>query len=90
MCRDEAPVDIDPATIDSAAAAIRRYLAEHPGSADTVEGVAEWWLARQRACETLAVVTEALRRLSASGEVRESRTAGGRVIYKLATKDRDG
>lgn len=83
-------MDIDSATIDSATAAIRRYLAEHPGSADTVEGVAGWWLPRQRARETLTVVTLALRRLSASGEVQESRTTDGRVIYKLVTKDRDG
>lgn len=78
--KEQSP-DIDLATVESAAAAIKRYLDEHPGSADTVEGVAEWWLARQRVRETLAVVSQALNLLTDSGAVRKLRSVDGREIY---------
>lgn len=81
---------MDSATIDSAAAAIKRYLQDHPDSADTVDGVAEFWLTRQRVRETRVVVSEALKRLTASGAVHEVRNVDGRVIYKLVSEDPDG
>jgi len=28
--------------------AILEYLAEHPRAADTLDGIAEWWMARQQ------------------------------------------
>ena len=78
---------IDTATVESAAATIMRYLHDHPDSADTVEGVAEWWLRRQHVSDTLAIVNEALELLAADGSVQQRRTADGRLIYKLASYD---
>ena len=52
---------------DEVAEAIQRYLAEHPHAADTVEGIAEWWLMRHQVRVTVATVERALRRLAEKG-----------------------
>ena len=74
---------IDTATVESTAAAIMRYLHALPDSADTVEGVAEWWLARQRVKDTMEIVSGALELLIADGSVQKYQNADGRVIYTL-------
>jgi len=44
--------------------AILAYLAEHPHAADTLEGIAEWWLARHEVRVTVMIVERVLRRLT--------------------------
>ena len=51
--------------------AIRQYLAEHPGAMDTTEGIAEWWLMRQRVRIDLDALARTLRRLTDEGVVEQ-------------------
>ncbi|HKQ30692.1 MAG TPA: hypothetical protein VJS66_05345 [Burkholderiales bacterium] len=67
-----------------AAEAIRRYLDVRPNAAETVEGVARWWLARQRRGEAVALAQNALDRLEAEGRVVKFNLAGGKVMYRRA------
>ncbi len=62
--------------------AIRRYLSSRPNATETLEGVAKWWLLRQRYDDSLDVVQQALDCLEAQGEVLKMNMAGGQVIYR--------
>ncbi|GAA5784792.1 hypothetical protein GCM10007860_17180 [Chitiniphilus shinanonensis] len=61
--------------------AIRDYLRTRPDSADTVEGIHEWWIRWPGEPEPLAVTREALERLQAAGEV-ERRLIGKRELWR--------
>ena len=65
------------------AEAIRRYLDERPHAADTVEGIAQWWVPHEGADIPPDWVETTLQRLEAEGVVRPVR-AGGRVIWRRA------
>ena len=83
------PIDsIRPKLIEDAAATIMRYLEKHPESADTVEGVADWWLARQRVADTLDLVNQALEQLAEEGLVRKQEISNGRYMYTLNSTSR--
>jgi len=60
--------------------AIRGYLATHPASSDTVEGIAGWAVAAV-ASATADEVRGALTHLEARGEVARRRAAGGAEVY---------
>lgn len=77
--------EIDLEAVDSAAAAIARYLSDHPKSGDTLEGVMQWWLARQRERDSVVTVSSALDLLVANGTLDKTEYSGGRVLYSLAT-----
>jgi hypothetical protein len=62
---------------------IRRYLQSHPQAADSIEGVARWWLMRQRLEESRDRVERALESLVAEGVV-EKVLSDTRVVYALA------
>jgi len=49
---------------------IERYLVTHPSAADSLEGVAKWWLTRQRYHDALSIVEEALNYSSLSTFLR--------------------
>lgn len=57
------------------AEAIMEYLREHPHARDSVEGVAAWWLSRDRQPANVAITRGALERLVASGLL--SKAGGG-------------
>lgn len=59
--------------------AIRRYCADHPNAADTVDGVHKWWLADLVA--TRSDVERALRGLVVLGELGERTMPDGSVLY---------
>jgi hypothetical protein len=62
--------------------AIRQYLAEHDGAMDTTEGIAEWWLMRERVRVDLAALTRILRRLTDEGVLERIGTGDG-ARYRL-------
>jgi hypothetical protein len=66
-----------------AAVLIYRYLARNPNAADTVEGVARWWLARQRRYDAAATVELALQLLVDEGVVTASALPTGATVYRL-------
>ena len=61
---------------------IERYLISHPAAADSLEGVAKWWLTLQRYNDALAIVREALDYLIANGRVVRAKNPNGTCIYR--------
>ncbi len=74
--------------ITSAASAITRYLAEHPNSADTLDGVIAWWLSRQRIKDSTQVVRSALEQLALGGLISKESQSGGQTIYRAKNTTR--
>lgn len=68
---------------------IEAYLLAHPEAADTIEGIAKWWLARRRYQETRQEVQKALEFLVGKGAVVRNRLSDGRFIYAYAAKQHD-
>jgi len=52
---------------DEIAGLILSYLTEHPQAMDTVEGIAEWWVMRERARHEVETVMRVLRQLTERG-----------------------
>ena len=67
-----------------AADAIRRYLSVRPNAAETIEGVAQWWLARQRRDDAIELARRALVHLEEQGQVVRFHLAGGKQMYRRA------
>lgn len=55
--------------VQQIASEILRYLSIRPNAADNLEGIASWWLMRQRINEKLLLVERALDKLIAEGAV---------------------
>ena len=63
---------------------IERYLDAHPHAADSVEGIAHWWLTRQRYEEAVQLVEQALEILVRAGTVAPRRLHDGQMVYERA------
>jgi len=63
---------------------IERYLVTHPNAADTLEGIARWWLQQQRFIDSLDRVYEALEVLIRKGMVKKMTNADGKNIYRYS------
>ena len=59
---------------------IRRYLQDHPRAADSVEGIAAWWIAGAHK-SGLDVVESALEVLVGEGAMRKQVLPDGKTIY---------
>ena len=68
--------------IASTANAIDRYLSTRPNASETVDGVAKWWLLRQRYEDSVEHVQLALNLLEQKGAVIKIRLSDGREMYK--------
>ncbi len=66
----------------SAAEAIKQYLIKRPNASETVDGVAKWWLVRQRYDDSVELVQKALDYLESHGEVIRVQLKGGKVLYR--------
>ena len=73
--------DVNVTHDDDVATAILGYLEEHPHGMDTLEGIAEWWIARQRIRVNVAAVARVLERLTEGGAV-EVVSANGHRLYR--------
>lgn len=72
-----------PDPVDAIVQAVLAYLARHPQAADSVDGVARWWVGDDgRLGQPL--VQQALDRLVVAGELRRQRLADGSVLYARA------
>jgi len=65
--------------------AVLRYLAEHPNAADTLRGIACWWLAQERVRWETTRVAGILERLVNRG-VLDRLGSGEAALYRLRTK----
>ena len=75
-------MDAENTDFAAVAAAIRRYLCDHPNAADTLEGIARWWLSGNSGNERLANVQRAIEQLVNRGEVVRQTLRDGTVIYE--------
>jgi Fe2+ or Zn2+ uptake regulation protein len=57
------------------------YLREHPGAADTLEGIATWWVQTKLVSESVDTVYSVLQSLKSEGLVSEKKTPDGRTLY---------
>lgn len=76
--------------VEGIAKEISHYLDEHPYAADSIEGIAEWWLARQRFEETVSLVQQAVENLMEQGQVEKVVGHSGKVIYTKAGRKEKG
>jgi hypothetical protein len=60
------------------------YMKQHAGGADTLEGVARWWITRQRLSEAEQKVREAVEWLYSEGLIHKRVLADGTVLYSPA------
>ena len=72
------PTDDD----DAVAESVLRYLAEHPRAMDTLEGIAEWWIAREQVRVSVTTLGRVVRRLTEVG-VLEEIVGGDETRYRL-------
>jgi hypothetical protein len=72
------------------AAEIEQYIALHPGAADTADGIQRWWLSRQLADESAAMLAEALVCLTDRGVIARTTLPDGRTLYAAPRRRRDG
>jgi len=61
------PQDSDREHEEELTSAVLRYLAENPRAMDTLEGIAEWWIARQQIRVEVTTLARVLRRLAERG-----------------------
>jgi hypothetical protein len=62
------------------------YLHAHPSAADSLDGIVDWWLPRQRYETAKSAIQKALDDLSAQGIVEELTSSRGIRLYRLATR----
>ncbi|MBX3599014.1 MAG: hypothetical protein KF863_00215 [Rubrivivax sp.] len=72
-----------PDPVDAIVQAVLAYLARHPQAADSLHGVARWWVGDDGRLG-LPLVQQALDRLVVAGELRRQRLADGSVLYARA------
>ncbi|MFZ2162592.1 MAG: hypothetical protein WAW02_10275 [Sideroxyarcus sp.] len=65
---------------------ILRYLVATPHAADTVEGVVNWWLQRQRYHDAYQDIEKILEQLAVEGLVVKTVLPDNKVIYSCAKK----
>jgi hypothetical protein len=60
---------------------IARYLEDHPDAADTLDGIQEWWLFRQRLDESLDGVSKAVEYLLKEGRIARRQASDGTTVF---------
>ena len=61
---------------------IKSYLSHHPNAADNVEGIAVWWLQRQRYINSVEKIEYALEKLVSDGVLSKTTGYDGKTIYR--------
>ncbi len=73
--------------VDSVAKEIEHYLESHPQASDSLEGIATWWISKQRIRNELEVVRAALEQLTHAGIVSAEHAGNKREpVYQLNNK----
>ena len=62
-------------------AAVRAYLAAHPGAADSAEGIRQWWLPDSLAHVPLVALRQVLERMVRRRELKVLRLPDGQDLY---------
>ena len=62
------------------------YLSEHPGAADSVDGIRNWWLYQRMARASVERVQRALDELEANGAIERATLHDGSVLYRRTAR----
>jgi hypothetical protein len=71
----------DEITESKLAQQILDYLQDQPEAGDTLEGIARWWVLRQRLSESSVIIGRAVEALKRKGYLEEHKTPDGRIMY---------
>lgn len=71
-----------PDSVDELAETILRYVARCPNACDTLDGICEWWIPRQRYDDAKGDIFAALELLKARGQIDTRTGADGQVLYR--------
>ncbi|MGH8080881.1 MAG: hypothetical protein ACREP7_09910 [Lysobacter sp.] len=66
--------------------AVLSYLHGHPSAADTLDGIAQWWLPRQRYEIAQFRIEAVLQQLTRRGVLQLRRLPDGSVLYALSAR----
>ncbi len=66
---------------DEIARAILQHLARCPGSADTLEGIAEWWIRQERIAVMIEDVCDVVERLVREGVLQPHLLRDSTTVY---------
>ncbi len=73
---------MDEERINFVMSAIRHFIAQHPESADTLEGIHQWWINWHDMEESPIITAAALQRLEEQGFL-EQKKIGSRALWRL-------
>ena len=73
--------DFNESDVQQIADRIECYLKNHPNAADTIEGIAKWWLPEQGVEVSNLMVQQALNYLSSKLIVKSNTTFNGIKVY---------
>lgn len=82
----DAPEPYSSEDIQALADEITRYLQNHDCVADTLEGIAQWWILRQRLQEERSRVEQAMNYLCLHGIVAARELPNGVILYSPTSK----
>ncbi len=83
------PNDV-PETVQDMAEDILKYLRDHPQARDTLDGILDWWLLRERYRQRRALVQQALDYMVGQNLVARTTNPDGVTIYEAAPRLRAG
>ncbi len=72
--------------VESGARDLSKHFFNNPEAGDTLEGIADWWVARQRRSNVVGVVRSALEHLVDEGKVSK-RNYGDKELYVVSRND---
>ena len=78
----------DDRDVETVATEIAKYLKQRAHVADTIEGIAQWWLMRQRLWEERQKVEMAVEYLCKQGVIHKRVMKDGSVLY-IAAEEKD-
>ncbi len=65
---------------------ILNYLKKNPASADTLEGITDWWLKSESVDQAVDKVAQALEVLIKAGSIKKVKSENGKIVYRLAKR----
>lgn len=72
----------DTDSVDDIADTILRYVVSRPNACDSIDGICEWWIPRQRYVLAKEQVLAALELLKTKGQIETRTGADGNVLYR--------
>ena len=68
------------AGVENVAKDLSKHFFNNPEAGDTLEGIADWWVARQRRSNAVPIISSALEQLIEEGKVSK-RIYGSKELY---------